>query len=122
VARNQFYVLDLDVTEIEQRGLVGRVRSWDWAYGTGWIPAQSDSNLPSSFGFGMRIDPFVLANRIAQALSENPTLPWSQFLAKFDEVEYLLPQDFVLLERELETKKIRILKGLQGPETISVTI
>jgi len=122
VARNQFYIVDFDVAEIEQRGFVGHIRSWDWAYGTGWIPAQNDSSLPARSGFGLRTDPSTLTNRIAEALSGSPTLTWPQFLIDFGEVEYLLPQDFRLLERQLEARRIRILKGANGPETISVTI
>jgi hypothetical protein len=122
IARNQFYLLNFDLDEIERRGLVGRISSWDWAFGTGWIPAQGHTSLPAEFGFGTRVDPLVLSNRIAQFLATSGPLSWLQLVAQFEEVEFLLPQDFLLLEQQLEVNKIKILRGSFGPETISVTI
>ncbi len=103
VARNQFYIIDIDLADCEQYGLVGRVRAWDWSAGNGWIEASTNSGLPAEFGFGERQDPIRLAKSIAGLINPSPDpVPWSTILNQFPSIKYLLPQDLLELVRILD--------------------
>jgi len=103
VARNQFYIIQLDPAECKRCGLVGEVRAWDWSAGMGWIEASNHSGLPARFGFGERRDPNELAMIIAGlALTVPDALPWSEVERRHRNVRYLLPQDLSHLVRLIE--------------------
>jgi hypothetical protein len=105
VARNQFYIIELEAQHLKQFGLVGRVRAWDWSSGVGWIPAGDGSGLPAEFGFGHREDPVLLAQRVATLIAtQNTTLRWQDLVGKIPEVDYVLPQDLLHLQKQLRTK------------------
>ena len=109
IARNQFYIIELDPAQCRSRGLVGRIRCWDWAYGTGWIEAQSSSGLPSEFGFGTRQDPRLLASDVANHMSGIPSMDWDALGRALPDILYLLPQDVRQLDSELfRNHKLRI--------------
>jgi hypothetical protein len=103
-ARNQFYLIEFDVNECAKYGLVGTVRAWDWSAGVGWIEAASKgSGLPARFGFGSRMEPLVLATRIANAVEKaHNILTWEDICTDVPEMKYLLPQDLKEVERALE--------------------
>ena len=48
-ARNQFYLLTFNLTDMDRFGLVGSGQAWDWATSRGWVPASSGSGLPAHF-------------------------------------------------------------------------
>jgi hypothetical protein len=103
VGRNQFYLVEIRRPEVEQYGLVGRVSCWDWAFGTGWIPASDSSGLPAMFGFGWRQNAVSAAKTIAAAIGTQPTLSWSNLLATIPTLSFLTPQDLLNLEKQLTT-------------------
>jgi 3',5'-cyclic AMP phosphodiesterase CpdA len=103
VARNQFYIIDMDTTDCERYGLVGRVRAWDWYPGRGWIEASTNSGLPAEFGFGERRDPVLIAKGVTALVNASPdSVPWSTILEQLPNIAYLLPQDLSELVRILE--------------------
>jgi len=96
VTRNQFHLITIPINLIPQMGLVGVVKSWDWASGEGWAPAGTKSGLPSVCGFGYRGDPLLLANRIASEVTGDVE-EWSEIKSKIPEVDFLIPQDLAAL-------------------------
>lgn len=108
-ARNQFYIIEFDPAHCKSRGLVGRIRCWDWSYGKGWIEAESNSGLPSEFGFGTRLDPRILARNVASQMNGIASIDWSAIAESLPDIRYLLPQDIRQLDSELSrSHKLRI--------------
>lgn len=123
VARNQFYLIEVDPEKCKERGLVGKVRAWDWALGSGWIEGREGSGLPSEFGFGTRTDPELLAKRIAAAITGPDSLPWEDLLASVPDLAYVLPQDLERIQVELKAEyTIQITKSGSRPSEISRSI
>lgn len=99
-ARNQFYLVYIPVEKVPHQGLVGRVQSWDWVSGRGWLEAGSGSGLPHEFGFGARINPHLLAQRLA-GIVKNPWSQWDEVRAIVPELDYLIPLDYGALKIDL---------------------
>jgi len=99
-ARNQFHILAFRFDDFKKLGPVGRIYSWDWSDGIGWIPAGPQSGLPSECGFGVKTDPAVLASRVDALLTED-RMPWQEFTQSCRDVLYLLPKDLAKLKAAL---------------------
>jgi hypothetical protein len=102
--RNQFYILNLHLTQRLGLGLAGIIRAWDWTPTIGWLPAGSRSGLPPLCGFGFRGDPADLSERIKETIEPSEKATWDHVRSKVPEVDYVLPQDFQILRQELETR------------------
>lgn len=113
-ARNQFHIVSLPFGTYSTTGFIGRVESWEWAYGSGWIPATSSAGLPDECGFGNRRDPALIAADIA-AQFQPPTMSWKAFKARFPEVLQLLPQDWETVANVLAREH-----GLRADPTIAM--
>lgn len=98
--RNQFHILTFRFDDFELLGTVGRIYSWDWSDGIGWISAGGHSGLPAECGFGVKTEAHVLAGKVAALLSD-ARLPWLEFTKICREVLYLLPNDFARLKTVL---------------------
>lgn len=98
--RNQFYILDLPVSEFEQHGLVGTFDAWSWRHGIGWDRASMDEQLPGSGGFGFRGPLGVLANRVRGHLTDVPS-SWDDLKLHLPELSYLFPADLRKLKKRL---------------------
>jgi 3',5'-cyclic AMP phosphodiesterase CpdA len=111
VARNQFYLVEIDPKECTSR-LLGRVRAWDWASGIGWIRGGESSGLPAHCGFGLRADPSLVAEQIAKIVNASSVpIPWAALTDEYADILYALPQDLNRIETELsEVHKIQIAK------------
>lgn len=104
-ARNQFYIvefhrksaidLDLDVA--------GEIRAWDYRLGHGWIPAKSDSGLPSRSGFGYALTSMKRESKaIVDEVDRGQGLcNWESVLSGLPHLRYALPSDFNGLARDL---------------------
>jgi hypothetical protein len=103
VARNQFHRISIALDKIQTLGLVGIVESWDWASGEGWAPAGATSGLPAVCGFGFRVDPLLMADRIAAAVTGD-FAEWSAIRHAMPEVDYLVPQDFSVIRYILHSR------------------
>jgi 3',5'-cyclic AMP phosphodiesterase CpdA len=101
VGRNQFYLIEIRRSEVEAYGLVGRAHCWDWAFGTGWIPASDSSGLPATFGFGWRQNAVSSAREIAEIVGTHDTLDWKNLVKSIPTLSFLTPQDLSNLEKEL---------------------
>jgi hypothetical protein len=121
VARNQFYLIDIDPDECSG-GLMGRVRAWDWASGIGWIRGKDDSGLPAHCGFGLRSDPSLVAKQIADIVTTSSVpILWETLTHSCPHILYALPQDFHRIEAELsDVFKIHITKIGSLPHEIVI--
>ncbi len=118
LARNEFHIVTLDINEVKRFGLVGRVLSWDWAFGDGWAPSRPGSGLPNQCGFGFRTDLKVLADRIAGNL-QGEFAEWRSVRDAIPEVDFLIPQDYAKVVRNLKQHHgIQILELDGMPEQI----
>lgn len=101
VARNQFYILDLNLDDLDMYGLVGKFNSWDWINGEGWKRAQPNSGLPYEGGFGYRERPKIVAKSIFDLFGPELKLPWDNVLQKIPRLAFLSPNDLQLSMTEL---------------------
>lgn len=116
--RNQFHVITVKLSDLDNLGLVGTVRSWDWINGRGWLPPSSNSGLPALCGFGSREQTRVLAARVAGVV-RGDLASWDEVLASIPSLDHLLPQDFADLQQELHTRHgLRILETAGMPVQI----
>ncbi len=99
--RNQFYTVSIPLHLIDDFGLVGIVKAWDWAPGTGWSPAVARAHLPAVSGFGYRASPMLLARKLARVVVED-RMDWNQVQQAAPEVDFLIPQDVEALRYHLE--------------------
>jgi predicted phosphodiesterase len=110
-ARNQFYIVNLPLDDINRFGLVGVVQAWDWDFGKGMRPAIARSGLPAEAGFGYRGQVKQLAASIVASFSsdlQKEYRNWDELLARFPEVRYLLPGDLGRLAFALSELSVRI--------------
>ena len=101
LARNEFHIVKVVQEEVERLGLVGRVFSWDWAFGDGWARARAGSGLPYQCGFGYRVHGKALASAIAAKVVPG-FVDWSELCQQIPEIEFLVPQDMAKLFRHLK--------------------
>lgn len=102
-ARNQFHFIEVPIADSKDRGLVGVIRSWDWAVGKGWLVSREGSGLPGVCGFGNREDSAALASAIKEKHDEG-LKSWQAILTALPRLRYLLPIDVEILKRELKAR------------------
>jgi hypothetical protein len=113
-ARNQFHVITFDLDAVQRLGLVGRITSWYWQYGTGWAPAKRGTGLPIECGFGFRGRLSVVAGQIHK-LVKNEVRSWSEITASLEILHYMLPQDFDYMRVYLDRQhRIKIVEDSNG--------
>lgn len=97
-ARNEFYILELEVPDRigAQSSLRGTIASWYWSYGNGWKPSETGRGLGPAAAFGARIDPAAEATKLAAALtseSAGSSVKWSDICMQSPMLRYMVPQD-----------------------------
>lgn len=97
--KNQFYMMHIPLDYLDEFGLVGTIRSWEWAPGRGWLPSASQSQLPPLCGFGTRANPILLARQIAKFVDDR--MRWSDLCEKMPVIRFLIPQDMEVLRKQL---------------------
>jgi predicted phosphodiesterase len=106
-ARNQFYLVEIDVTDSRKWGLSGTFRAWDWIPAQGWIPAGAQSGLPSSGGFGWRETPVSIAAAIADRFVE-VTVPffysWDRVVSIVPRLRYIMPRSVPQIAGQLRQR------------------
>lgn len=113
-ARNQFYLIDLDVTRSVSDGLRGTFRAWDWAHGHGWIPAGPKSGLPAKGGFGFRGTLSALVTQINNILPTDGTMSWSDLVSSIPDLEFLIPSDLDALCHQLKARGVGVERSDSG--------
>jgi hypothetical protein len=121
VSRNQFYMMSIEPDQNKDLGIAGTVRAWDWAHGTGWIPAGEDSGLPALFGFGARATAGAIASQTLPIVKAGP-LAWGNLVGQLPILRYVLPSDMLLLEEQLGEHGVKITRDRSGPVQIGHSI
>lgn len=85
--RNQFYMLKV---RLDERGLTGRFRTWDWFTGRGWEHARSEGDgIYHGAAFGVRDPQKVIADIVA--LTDLP-MNWSEVVRHVPDADLLPPE------------------------------
>lgn len=104
-ARNQFYIVDFDLTAANNLSLdiAGQVFAWDYSLGEGWVTAKSNSGLPARSGFGYDLKAKGDAKRVAEFVAkEGGISKWPNVIVEFPELNYALPVHLRTLQAELK--------------------
>jgi len=128
LARNEFYIIELEVPP--ETGLVsslrGRIKAWQWSYGNGWIQPQAGVGLGREAAFGARADLGTMASSVAGHLkttSAGQAVPWGSITAFDTGAGYLIPEDLKHFLELLQTKhSIRVLRDDQSGELVEVQV
>jgi 3',5'-cyclic AMP phosphodiesterase CpdA len=111
-ARNQIHHISIALSEMERTGLevLGRVRSWSWAYEHGWQKASPDGGIPYKCGFGYRFDPRELRDQLAaEVQSAYPrVVDWREVVDRHPRLDYLAPGDRKALIEMIEAKGVAV--------------
>lgn len=120
--RNQFYIAEI-YRPTSSPGLRGKVYSWNWAFGRGWMRSVgSTTGLPAKGGFGCRRHPDRLADQIAATLSGSGAISWSVLCAKVQDLAFLLPSDYELVKNALLKRyRLEILDDQGCPAEVGVS-
>lgn len=95
-ARNQFYIMEIPVGDLDSLGLDlgGTITAWDWITMVGWQPAGNMSGLPHKVGFGCRESPRSLAREIANLIAGRPNFQTGEeLIASLPKLRFLRPQE-----------------------------
>lgn len=95
-ARNQFYILEIPVGDLDSLGLdvAGTITAWDWITLMGWQPAGNSSGLPHIVGFGCREAVRSIARDIASHLpTQTSVLSGEEIIGALPRLRFLHPQD-----------------------------
>ncbi len=105
-ARNQFYILEIPIDELDtlDLDLAGTLTAWDWITMSGWQPAGVNSGLPHRVGFGWRETARTIAMMIAKHLeSKTEVVTGEELLAAFPKLRFLRPEELGAVVRRLST-------------------
>ena len=105
VAQNQVYLLEFNLDDIEQHGLVGKFKSWDWAHGRGWQKASDRSGLPHEGGFGYQMNRNRLRKKLQNTLVEKDQYSKEEIFSKLPELQFLTPMGIKKLKETCEDNK-----------------
>lgn len=109
-AVNQFYILDIDLDDVAEFGLVGVVRAWDWIKGVGWVASEYRDTHPGRLvygsGFGYHANVKQIAKDIDAFLGGESVMPWSRVVDQFRGLKYLLLEDRIRLVASLSSRGI----------------
>lgn len=102
--RNQFYLLNIDISNHDE--IRGTIRAWDWFEGVGWKRAtMKDGGIYDGCGFGYRQS----LNQLAANIAAKVTAPcdWHEVVERYPELNFLTPQDLNWLSERLRTQHQR---------------
>ena len=108
VCRNQFYVLDLESSELDGNKLQGRFRAWEYSKANGWVPATVAAGLPAEGGFGNQIESRTLAEQIKASITSS--FHTADDIAKaVPRIAYVLPEDLKQVVSELRRIHVKVI-------------
>lgn len=110
--RNQFYMLDFDLEELDKLSLLGagRFRAWDWNREEGMSPSSQNATLPGVGGFGFRRDAYTLARMCRQRAEQlgRRSVTISELVKGDGRWAYVAPRDLLMLRTVLERGSARV--------------
>ncbi|WP_435531308.1 hypothetical protein [Ramlibacter albus] len=89
------------------------MQSWSWNETDGWTEAGSGNGLPTQCGFGFKGQIAALADEVAQIAGAG-FASWNDVRAQNESVEFLMPDDWNALERELKVRGYEVLWSRAG--------
>lgn len=119
--RNQFHLIDIVRYNDKPFMLFGKVRSWCWAVGSGWLKAQGGiSGMPPNAGFGARTHPAELAKQVAHRMAKSKLKKWEEVCQSIPELDFLIPQDYEIFKGALKNVGFSIEEDMGSPFQIGV--
>lgn len=113
---NQFYMIEFDLAKIEdQGGLYGTIKAWDWHFGKGWKRAEDNAAVPAKSGFGSKMQPGLLAKRVAEYITGKASgaqggpvycVTEDDVAGLFPDIAYLMPTERSRFKAALEKLNI----------------
>jgi hypothetical protein len=103
-SRNLFHVLEAEPQNSIKLPMRGHVYSWEWHYGTGWLPAlEQGAGVPHCTGFGFCSSIDELRNAIIRLAPENrnEVVDSHALLKAAPDLSYLNPGEFRCLQAAL---------------------
>lgn len=94
--RNQFHLVDIVQLKDKPYAFYGMVRSWNWAFGSGWVRSIGGAvaGMPPTAGFGTRLHPAELAKIVASKMVRSKLKKWDELCKSIPELNFQLPQDY----------------------------
>lgn len=116
--RNQFYIVEVDLELTRQTGIpTGVFETHEYVYHLGWSLSTS-ANLPKTGGFGARITPTQLTDRIVELIGVQRIADEETRLRIQTEIRHLTPLDLKTTKELLELRSIVI--ELDGNQVVQV--
>lgn len=97
---NQFYIIEIDLKDIQRYGLVGTFRAWNWNLGSGFLPGHPPG-LPKCGGFGYTTTPELLSDLVMPHVT-TLAMPFADIVGKVPQLKYVSPSDLTDLGKHLE--------------------
>jgi len=128
LARNEFYIVELQVPAAlgAATSVKGRIRTWQWSYGNGWVRPKAGQGLGPSAAFGTRAEVGELAFELSTLLKQRHSgnsVSWEDTLALKPSIGFLIPEDLSHLLHILEnTYQIRPVADYSTGEIAEVQV
>lgn len=128
LARNEFYIIEIQVPAVlgAATSVKGRIKTWQWSYGNGWVKPRAGQGLGPSAAFGARAEVGEIASEVAQKLLEThkgQSVDWREVIKIKPNIEFLIPEDLNLLLHLLEkTYSVRPVADYQTGEIAEVQV
>lgn len=92
---NQFHVVRVEGRDSDAKNIFGRVESWTYLCGKGWLPSKLHNGIRHIEPFGTYLQPEALKKRLGPLLQEklqqHNHLEWSEVLSELHDLKYLPP-------------------------------
>lgn len=97
-ARNEFYIVDLEIPSAvgTVSSLRGSIATWQWTYGNGWNRPKSGHGLGVAAAFGARVDVAEEAAKLAASLKASnagSSVAWETVCSTNKDLKHLIPED-----------------------------
>lgn len=105
-AANQFYIIEIDLDDVQDNGVVGKFEVWDWHEGQGWNrcrqSGRSGARISDGAGFGYRANLTGVARDITASIGGSPVTKWNDLVARMPLLKYLTPVDLEKVKAKLK--------------------
>lgn len=120
--RNQFYILEFDLAELQSLNLRtgGRFRAWNWNSTHGMVLAGQDADLPGSGGFGFRrtaVDLAAMCKARAAQLGQQ-SVTWQDLVDSDRSWLYVIPSDLKAMRHVLTRGDNAYVEPIKGAADI----
>lgn len=118
VTRNLFHLVEVEVQNSIERPLCGKILTWEWQLGTGWVSAdQHSADFPFATGFGRTHTIDDIATRLVQFVGTQDgrfQFTEGELLKISKDLRYLTPTDYEMLSGVLLEDGLRLWREPKG--------